>query len=677
VRFRGTAVEARPTASRARRRGAQGCHGGGSGSSTGLAKVVLVGTPNVGKSVIFANLTHRYATVSNYPGTTVEIMRGNGRLNGRDFEVLDTPGMFSLLPITEEERVARAVLMNEDPASVVHVVDAKNLDRMLHLTLQLIEAGLPVVLDLNLLDEADKLGLAIECEALEDQLGVPVVATVATDGRGMEALEHAAASAKAGNRRVVSYGDTMENAISQLEELIPSEPGISRRALALLLLQDDPDAFALACDRGCAEIAIHEIVDEAKRRHDQPLAYVITLARQEVTTALMDAATTTVRRQAPAFRERLSRIMMHPLFGIPILLAVMYGFFELVGVFGAQIAVDFLENDVFGLYINPAVTRLVEAVLPWQAGQDLFVHQYGIITLGIRYAVAIILPIVATFFVAFAILEDSGYLPRLAMLIDRLFKKLGLNGRAVIPIVLGFGCDTMATMVTRTLETKRERVISCMLLSLAVPCSAQMGVILALLAGQPAALAIFAGVMACIFLLTGFLAAKLMPGERPLFYSEIPPLRWPRPWNVFTKTYTRVIWYFKEILPLFILASVIIWIGNLTGLFDLAVRVLAYPVQWAGMPIEAAPAFLFGFFRRDFGAAGLYDLHTGGLLQGVPLLVAVVTLALFMPCIAQFSMTIKERGLKMALGMAAFIFPFAFFVGFLLSAALTTLGVKL
>jgi ferrous iron transport protein B len=369
--------------------------------------------------------------------------------------------------------------------------------------------------------------------------------------------------------------------------------------------------------------------------------------------------------------------MMHPIAGIPILLAAIYGLYEFVGVFGAQVSVDFLENKVFGEYINPIATGVVSSLIPWKLAQDLFVHEYGIITLGFRYAIAIILPIVTTFFMAFSIIEDTGYLPRLAMLIDRLFKKIGLNGRAVIPIVLGFGCDTMATMVTRTLETKRERIIATFLLSLAIPCSAQVGVILALLAGNMKGLWIFVAVMAIIFLLVGFLTAKIMPGGQPLFYMEVPPLRWPKLSNVFTKTYTRVEWYFKEILPLFIVASILIWFGKITGIFDLIVNGLSYPVTWIGLPKEAATAFLYGFFRRDFGAAGLYDLKDSGVLGGIPLVVSVVTLALFMPCIAQFFMTIKERGTKMALAMSAFIFPFAFFVGGLLNQALILLGMNL
>ncbi|MDA8339672.1 MAG: ferrous iron transport protein B [Nitrospiraceae bacterium] len=654
------------------------CHNNTTETIDGLRKIVLVGSPNVGKSVVFGNLTGKYVTVSNYPGTTVEVTRGKGRIEDREFEVIDTPGMYSLLPITEEERVARSVLLKENPDAVLQVADAKNMERMLHLTLQLIEAELPVILDLNLMDEAERLGMKIDLNLLEQELGIPVVATVATENKGMDVLRDRLIKYKKTAGRVFKYDDLTESAIHEIEEVLKGGYNISKRAIALLLLQDDPDIKALIKKKlGGDYIRLEEIIEKTKKGYAQPLHYIITLARQKEVNNIVEKATTTAVSKGMDFRERLSRLMMHPLWGIPILLLAIYGLYEFVGVFGAQVSVDFLEDKVFGEYINPFATKLISSIIPWKVIQELFVHQYGIITLGIRYAIAIILPIVTTFFIAFSIIEDTGYLPRLAMLIDRLFKKIGLNGRAVIPIVLGFGCDTMATMVTRTLETRRERIIATLLLSLAIPCSAQMGVILALLAGNVKALWIFVSVMALIFLFVGFLAARIMPGERPMFYMEIPPLRLPKLSNVFTKTYTRVEWYFKEILPLFILASILIWVGRITGLFDLVVNLLSYPVSWIGLPKEAATAFLYGFFRRDFGAAGLYDLKDAGILTGIPLIVSIVTLALFMPCIAQFSMTIKERGLKMALGMAAFIFPFAFFAGFLVNKLLNALGVIL
>lgn len=486
------------------------------------------------------------------------------------------------------------------------------------------------------------------------------------------------------------YNDAIEQALEEIERLLGKTYRLSKRAISLLLLQEDEEITRLVQTReGVNYPGIRDIVERTRARFDQPLNYVITLERQNASNKLIsqtvaapsgaDVPSPDVSmRPRASLAERLSRITMHPVLGIPFLLLVLYyGLYQFVGVFGAGTVVDFLEDSIFGKYLNPAVNTLVDTYIPWPAIQELLAHEYGVITLGLRYAIAIILPIVGTFFLAFSVIEDTGYLPRLAMLVDGVFKRIGLNGRAVIPITLGFGCDTMATMVTRTLETRRERVIATLLLALAIPCSAQLGVILALLSGKPAALLVWAGFVALIFLLIGYLTAKLMPGEQPSFYMEVPPLRLPRLSNVLAKTYTRMQWYFVEILPLFILASLLIWAGRQTGLFDLVINVLKPAVRWIGLPDEAAMTFLFGFFRRDYGAAGLYDLQQAGLLTGTQLVVASATLTLFVPCIAQFSIMVKERGAKTAVAIAAFIFPFAFAAGYALNLVLTSLGVQL
>ncbi|MDJ0898963.1 MAG: nucleoside recognition domain-containing protein [Xenococcus sp. MO_188.B8] len=234
----------------------------------------------------------------------------------------------------------------------------------------------------------------------------------------------------------------------------------------------------------------------------------------------------------------------------------------------------------------------------------------------------------------------------------------------------------MATLVTRTLESKRERIIATLLLALTIPCSAQLGVILGLLSQEPTALFVWATVMVTIFLSIGFLAGKVIPGNVSCFYMEIPPLRLPRPQAILTKTYVRLKWYFGEILPLFIFASVLIWAGKLTGLFDLVVRVLEPVMVWLGLPKEAAPTFLYGFFRRDYGAAGMFDLHSSGILAGQQLVVAAVTLTLFIPCIAQLQFMFKERGFKNTILIAIFVVLFAFSLGYILNQLLSIMEVS-
>ena len=487
-------------------------------------------------------------------------------------------------------------------------------------------------------------------------------------------------SFNAGPRQSIGYSDTLEVYISKIvESLAYSEYKISKRALALLLLQEDAEILETVKTKDAQNFPLIEhIIQEAKKHYSQPLNYIINLRRQEEATLIAQRVMTYVKNPIISLQERLSRIMMNPLTGAPILLFVLYyGLYKFVGTFGAGTLVDFLEDKVFISYVNPWVTNLVNSAIPFKVLQDLLVGEYGIITLGVRYAFAIILPIVATFFFAFAIVEDTGYLPRLAMLVDQLFKRIGLSGRAVIPLVLGFGCDTMATMVTRTLPTKRERIIATLLLALAIPCSAQMGVIFALLEGNPLGLVVWLGVIIFVFLIVGFLAAKIMPGELPTFYMEIPPLRFPQLSNVLRKTWTRLSWYFKEILPLFIFASLLIWIGQITGLFTILVRILEHPIRALGLPDQAAVAFLFGFFRRDYGAAGLYDLKKVGLLSGNQMVVSCITLTLFLPCIAQLLMNVKERGIKMGIAMSVFILFSSFSIGYLVNFILISLNISL
>ena len=478
----------------------------------------------------------------------------------------------------------------------------------------------------------------------------------------------------------VGYSDTLEIYLARLEELLKAKDyKISKRSLELLILQEDKEILELVKEKEDVNFnLIENLIKETKANYAQPVSYIISLRRQQEASLIASRVMSFGKSPAVSIQERISRIMMNPFTGGPILLFVLYyGLYKFVGTFGAGFLVDFIENKVFGNYINPWAIKAVAKILPIPFLQDLLVGEYGIITLGVRYAFAIILPVVATFFFAFAIVEDTGYLPRLAMLVDQLFKKLGLSGRAVIPLVLGFGCDTMATMVTRTLPTKRERIIATLLLALAIPCSAQMGVILALLERRPLALVAWLGVIIFVFLIVGYLAAKIMPGELPTFYMEIPPLRLPQFSNILRKTASRLSWYFKEIFPLFIFASFLIWLGQISGIFNVLVKILQHPMRWLGLPDKAAVAFLFGFFRRDYGAAGLYDLKKAGLLSGNQLAVSCITLTLFLPCIAQLMMNVKERGLRIGIAMSIFILFFSFSIGYLVNFVLTILNISL
>lgn len=640
-------------------------------------KVALVGNPNVGKSVLFNALTGAYVTVSNYPGTSVEVSRGSATINGHQWEVIDTPGMYSIHTITEEERVAREILLHESPEVVIHVLDARNLERMLAMTIQLIEAGLPVILVVNIMDEAERMGLSIDLKLLQQKLGIPVIGAATARKRGIDEIRAAINAYRcACDQQRFEYSRLLERDINEVSCVMQGEYILSRRALSLLLLQQDEEITELARHReGDAYGPLAEKVREIAFDRRESFHLDLSLERKEMVRRIITGVFFAPEKRVVTVAERLSNLAVRPLTGVPMLLIVLYfGLYQFVGVFGAGTVVDFLEGKIFEELFNPWVISAVKSLVPWEIIQELFVGEYGIITLGIRYAVGIILPIVATFFIFFSFLEDTGYFPRLALLVDRVFKHFGMTGRAVIPMVLGFGCDTMATMVTRTLETTRERIIATILLSLTIPCSAQLGVIISLLSKFPGALAVWSGCLILLFIAVGLLSAKILPGEAPMFYMELPPMRLPQLGNVITKTYTRMQWYFMEILPLFVLASVLLWLGKITGFFEKMVNAMTPVMASIGLPKETAVAFIFGFFRRDYGAAGLYELQNKGLMDARQLTVAAVTLTLFIPCVAQFLIMKKERGWKVAGAIGLFVSLLAYGSGYVLNKALLVTG---
>jgi len=637
--------------------------------------ISLVGNPNVGKSVLFGALSGRYAAVSNYPGTTVELTRGTLRVGGRRWPLVDTPGANSLVPQSEDERVTRDLLLS-GPTTVLQVADAKNLVRGLALAIEIAEAGLPSVLCLNMADEAESLGVQIDTAELARRLGIDVVRTVATRREGIARLAPALAEARVATI-AVDYGETTEAAIRGIAALLPPGP-IAPRALAVAILGGDAtlaDWLARNLDPE-ALLKVRAIVAGAAAVNGGVLDRV---QRRRLAAAEAIARAVSHGGGNSAGWARLGALTMHPFWGLPALALALGGLYLFVGVFGAQTAVGWFENVLFGRLVNPAVAALVARLPLPDLARDFIAGPYGLVTMGLTYAIAIVLPIVTTFFLAFSMLEDSGYLPRLAVMLNRVFRVMGLNGRAVLPMILGLGCDTMATLTTRILGTRRERLVVVLLLALGVPCSAQLGVILGMLAGLSwRATAVWAGVVAGVVVLVGWLAARVIPGARSDFILEIPPLRWPEPANVARKTLARIEWYLKEAVPLFLLGTACLFVADRTGLLGALERAVEPLVtRGLGLPAAASEAFIVGFLRRDFGAAGLYRLAQQGALDPVQVVVALVTMTLFIPCIANFFMIVKEQGAKAALAVAGFIIPFAVLVGVTLNAALRALGVTL
>jgi len=570
-------------------------------------RVALVGNPNVGKSVIFGRLTGRYVTVSNYPGTTVAVTRGRATVGAEVCDIIDTPGVNALEgPLNEDEKVTRDLIQSGGAELVVQVADARNLRRALTLTSHLADFGLPMMLVLNMIDEARARGVDVDAEGLADELGIPVIEAVAPEGRGLSEMRDAlatparATAASACGQTHIEWADAMTRRFRTLGELSPGR-----------------------------------------------------------------------------VREWLGRAVREPLTGIPILLAVLYVTYLVIGVLGAQTLVGLLEDGLFGTYLNPWA-KAAASHIPFAAARDFLVGDYGLISMGLTYAIAIVLPVVTTFFLVFGFLEDSGYIPRLAIFSDRLFRAMGLNGRAVLPMVLGLGCDTMATMTTRILATPKERLIAILLLALGVPCSAQLATIMGILGGVSfTALVTLFGVVLSQMIFVGFLAARVLPGERSDFVMELPPLRLPRFGNLATKTLLRVKWYLGEAVPLFLVGTMLLFVLDRVGGLD-ALASAARPIVTGllGLPPKAAEVFVMGFLRRDYGAAGLFTMARDGSLSNVQAVVALTVMTLFVPCVANFLMIVRERGLKIGLAILGFVTFTAIGTGAALNALLGVLHVS-
>lgn len=573
----------------------------------GAKKIVLVGNPNVGKSVFFNSLTGMYVDVSNFPGTTVDISHGR---YGRDV-VIDTPGVYGISSFNDEETVARDVILSAD--LILNVVDAVHLERDLFLTLQVIDTGIPVIVAINMMDEAAKQGIAIDVELLEHLLGVPVISTVAVKGQGLDEVKNRLFEARTGH-----VPSTLKR---QLQEMLNRA---GSWAEALLILEGDPHVAA----RHGVEPGVgrEEIYHERRHRVNDILKHAITETDE-----------------GTRFSTKLGRWMLQPITGVPIFMLVLFIMYYVIGVIVAQDIVGFTEETVMQGMYEPAMRAFVgQFASEGSVLGTMLIGEFGILTLTVTYIFGLMMPLVLGFYFIMSIMEDSGYLPRLATLVDRVMNSIGLNGRAIIPIILGFGCITMATITTRILGSARERTIATAVLGLAIPCSAQLGVIAGMLAGlEPKYVLLYVGVLLIVLGLTGKVLNKVLPGESSDLLIDLPPIRLPRIENVLKKTVTKSYAFLKEASPLFMLGAFIITVLQVTGMLEI-IQVWLAPVTEGILllPRETATVFIMGLIRRDFGAAGLSDMT----LLPEQTLVALITITLFVPCVASVIVMFKERG---------------------------------
>lgn len=601
-------------------------------------KVALVGNPNVGKSIIFNYLTGLYVDVSNYPGTTIELSKASLKTK-KSFEIIDSPGVYGISSLNDEERTTRAIVLEAD--LIVNVVSAINLSRDLFLTRQLADMGKPMIVVLNQIDEANSRKIEIDLESFSKELNLKIFSTVAVLHKGLDQVLQAVEESQ-DDRSVFKAGHLtheLEGLINKFSEIAFS------RTEAVLLAEGDENLFREN------QIQIPENYEHLRER-----VYKIRRAEVDRLVALCQF------KSGFSKRDFFARLLLNPWFGGFFGAFVLYFFlYQFLGKFVAGTIVDSLEKGFFLRYYEPWIKEIIKIFIGNESIFTFLAGEYGVLTLTVTYLYGLLLPLVFGFYFGLAFLEDSGYLPRLAVLVDGFLTKLGMNGRAIVPLILGGGCVTMATVTTRLLNSDKAKVITMALLGITIPCSAQLGVIQGLLTqgGGMQAWLIWGGTLLIVFSGLGFLMNKLIPGKADTFITDLPPLRIPKFNNVIKKSRSRTLIFMQEATaPFFIASSVVAGmqvLGILNWIIDFSGPVFEKILL---LPKEVAVSFILGMIRRDFGAFGLLELN----LSSSQIITSCVVLTLFVPCIATLAVMIKEKSFKVAITiwLSAWVIAFVF-----------------
>jgi len=617
-----------------------------SSGSRPLKRIAIVGLPNTGKSQVFNNLTGEYTLVANYPLTTVEIKRTRCEIDGEPYEVIDTPGLHCLYIHSEEELIVRDMIFSEKPDMIIQCIDANQLKQSLTLTADLLELGIPMVISLNAIDETARRGVWIDSDGLSRLLGVPVVESIAVNGLGTRELKGAISKARRG-KWSLRYVDIIDDGISAIESELPEDVSFKRKVAVLLLLADPFLADYLRAEYGQEKVAqLKNKVNRVRRQFRGNFSRALNNKRSRW---VDDIVNNTTRKQkiTPGESSKVfARLSRHPVFGIPILLAVVFIMFLLV-VNVANVIAGWMDTTVW-----VSVESKINSLVPAGFWNDFLIGDYGVLSLGLANAFLTVLPILTVFFIAFNILEDIGYIPNLCVLTKRIFDKLGLSGSAIMPLVLGFGCKTMATLTTKSLRSKKERYISIYLIAFAIPCAAQLGLNMSILGRMGImAFVVAFSVLGFVEIAAGMALNKILREEgRTDFIQELPAIRLPNAKAVMVKTYYRLRWFIKEAVPVFLYAAVALFVIDKIGILDAMKNILGPIVNGLlGLPSQMVDALILCMARHEAAAGLMIKLIEKGQLNYVQCIVSVTLTTMFVPCFANIMAMIKELGTRRAL----------------------------
>ena len=617
-----------------------------SSSSRPVKKIAIVGLPNTGKSQVFNNLTGEYTLVANYPLTTVEMKRTRCEIGGEPYEVIDTPGLHCLYIHSEEELIVRDMIFKEMPDVIIQCIDANQLKQSLILTADLLELGIPMVISLNAIDETARRGVWIDSDGLSRLLGVPVVESIAVNGLGTRELKAAINKARRG-KWSLRYGEIVDDGISAIASELPEEMSFKRKVAVLLLLADPFLADYLRAEYGQEKVAqLKSQVNRVRRQFRGNFGRVLNDKRSRWVDETVENTTRKQKVTPGEFSKAFGRLSRHPVFGIPILLMVILIMYLLV-VNVANVIAGWMNNTLW-VPVESKINDLVTI----EFLNDFLIGDYGILSLGLANAFLTILPILTVFFIAFNILEDVGYIPNLCVLTKRIFDKLGLSGSAIMPLVLGFGCKTMATLTTKSLRSRKERYIAIYLIAFAIPCAAQMALNMSILGRMGiTAFVIAFSVLGLVEIAAGMALNKILKEEeRTDFIQALPAIRLPNPKAVMVKTYYRLRWFIKEAVPVFIYAAVALFVVDKIGILDVTKNILGPVVNGLlGLPPQMVDALILCMARHEAAAGLIIKLIEKGELNYVQCIVSVVITTMFVPCFANIMAMIKELGTKRAL----------------------------
>lgn len=650
--------------------------------------LALAGNPNVGKSVIFNQLTGASQTVGNWPGKTVERAEGKLHYKGCEIYVLDLPGTYSLSTYSQEEIVARDYIAIERPDIVVNIVDASALERNLYLTIQLLELESPIVIALNLMDVAGKKGVKIDVEGLSKILGVPVIPTVAITGHGVDKLLSTVIDVIEGEIKLdplkIRYGREVEEKVRSLSKaILDNIPELClkypARWIAVKLLERDEEVIKKVSVYPSGLLVLllaDELADELERLHGEPSPIIIACERYSIITSIISKIQLVTPVSKVTLSEKLDYVTTHPFLGYVILLGVMSTVFATVFLGGSLLEelLSIVFEDIFLSYVK---LFLFEWFPPFFAEVIL----NGFFT-GIVAGITIAIPYVFTFYMILAILEDSGYLPRAAFLMDNLMHKIGLHGKAFIPLLLGYGCNVPACIGCRIMETDRERLILGFLVVL-IPCAARTVVILGLVGkyiGLFTALLLY-GVDILIVVLLGRILSKSLPGSPVGLIMEMPDYRMPLIKTVIVKTWVRTKDFIYVALPLIVLGSIVLELLRVSGVVWIISSMSSFVTEGLlGLPSEASIPLIFGILRKELTLIILLEVFNVNDLSLVlsysQMIVFSIVTMLYIPCLATIAALVREYGWKRALLISFLSILLALVVGMATNGFLRVLGIS-